>query len=514
HVGTFTPEGTWEAAIAQLPELARAGMTLIEVMPLAEFPGKFGWGYDGVYMFSPTRLYGRPDDFRRFVDRAHALGVGVILDVVYNHFGSVGNYLREFSDFYFSKTYGNEWSEALNFDDRKSGPVREFFEANARYWIEEFHLDGFRFDATQAIHDASPENILAAVARASREAAAPRTILLAAENGPQDVRQIKPPAAGGYGLDMIWNDDFHHAARVRTTGNNEGYYWDFLGAPQEFIATARRGFVYQGQFARWQGSPRGTPTTGLPAAAFVTFLENHDQVANSATGQRPAQLASPGVWRAMTTLWLLSPQTPMFFQGQEFGATTPFLYFADFSGREAKGVATGRANFLKQFPSLATPEAQARLHNPTDPAIFQQCKLNFAERTTRRELYDLHIDLLALRRDDPVFRQQQADRIDGAALGADCLVLRYFGQEGDDRLLLVNFGRDLLLTPVSEPLLAPPAEREWTPLWSSADAKYGGGGAAPIETKEGWRIPGETGAVLAATIRNAEEKNAKLKAKP
>ncbi len=307
HIGTFTPEGTWQAAARELPELARLGITTLEIMPLADFPGEFGWGYDGVNLFAPTRLYGQPDDFRRFVDAAHAQGLGVILDVVYNHFGNFGNMLGEFSDDYFTDNYPNEWGKAINFDGRDSLHVREFFLANVRYWIEEFHLDGYRLDATQAIHDASPEHILTAIARVAREAAGRRGVLLVAENEPQETQQVRSPSEGGYGLDMAWNDDFHHAAIVRLTGHNEAYYSDYLGAAEEFLAAVKHGFLYQGQHSQWQEKPRGTRTDGLPAWSFVNFLENHDQVANSATGRRLHAMASPACYRAMTTLWLVLP---------------------------------------------------------------------------------------------------------------------------------------------------------------------------------------------------------------
>ena len=500
HVGTFTPEGTWESAARELPELARAGMTVIELMPVAEFAGRYGWGYDGVLQFAPTRLYGRPDDMRRFVDRAHALGLGVILDVVYNHFGCVGNYLREFSDNYISDQHENEWSEAVNFDGPHSGPVRQYFLDNVRHWIKEYHLDGFRIDATHALHDASPRHILLDISQTARAAAAPRSIVLTGENGPQDVRLLRPEAQGGYELDMLWNDDFHHSARVRLTGASEAYYSDFRGNVTEFLTAVKSGFLYQGQRSFWQKRPRGTPTQGMPAMSFVSFIENHDQIANTGTGSRVHALTSPGRHRAMTALWLLSPQTPMFLQGQEFSASNPFLYFADFQGEEAKGVAKGRIGFLSQFPSLATPEAQQQHHDPCDPEVFRLSKLDLSERETHREIYEMHMDLLKLRRDDPVFKRQRADLLDGAVLGPDCLAVRYFEAAGDDRLLLVNFGGDLLWTPQTEPLLAPPLERRWEQLWSSQNVQYGGRGSPEVETDEGWRIPAEATVVLRAVI--------------
>jgi maltooligosyltrehalose trehalohydrolase len=497
HVGTFTKEGTWEAAARELPELADAGITALEVMPVADFAGRFGWGYDGVNLFAPTRLYGRPDDLCRFVDRAHAAGLGVILDVVYNHFGPDGCYLNRFSDDYFTDRYKNEWGEAINFDGPNAGPVREYFVANAGYWIEEFHLDGLRLDATQQIFDASPSHILAAVGRRVREAARGRGTLLVAENEPQDTRLVRPPPQGGYGLDALWNDDFHHSAVVALTGRNEAYYSDYLGGAQEFVSAAKYGYLYQGQRYSWQKKRRGTPALEAPPAHFVTFLENHDQLANSARGLRTHRLTSPGRWRAMTALLLLGPGTPMLFQGQEFAASTPFLYFADHPEALARKVWEGRAKFHKQFRSIAAFQDEAQLAKPADPRTFERCKLDFSERRSHSEAYALHRDLLRLRREDAVFSAQKPRGVDGAVLAPEAFVLRFFGEGGDDRLLLVNLGRDLHLDPAPEPLLAPPAARSWSVLWSSQDPRYGGGGAAPPETGEGWRIPGHAAVALA-----------------
>ncbi len=502
HVGTFTRLGTWEAAAGELRELASAGITVIEAMPIAEFPGNFGWGYDGVDLFAPTRLYGEPDDFRRFVDRAHSCGLGVILDVVYNHFGPDGNYLKQFANDYFTDRYTNEWGEAINFDGPNSGPVREFFLSNATYWVQEFHIDGLRLDATQQIFDNSPENILAAIARRVREAAGGRATLIVAENELQEAKLIQPREQGGYGLDGVWNDDFHHSAMVALTGRNEAYYSDFLGRPQEFLSAVKWGYLYQGQRYSWQKKRRGTPTLDQPPARFITYIQNHDQVANSGRGLRGHLLTSPGRYKAMTALFLLAPGTPMLFQGQEFAASSPFLFFADHPAELAKLVRRGRAEFLSQFRSLAVPEAQACLADPGDPGTFERCKLDFAQRQTHAEIYALHRDLLRLRREDPLFRAQRPRGVDGAVLGPQTLVLRYFADDGNDRLVIVNLGRDLHLDPAPEPLLAPPQGRSWQTLWSSEDIRYGGTGSVPLETEDNWRIPGEAAVALAPQARD------------
>jgi maltooligosyltrehalose trehalohydrolase len=500
HIGTFTPEGTWEAAARELPELARLGITVLEVMPVADFPGTFGWGYDGVGLFAPTRLYGTPDDFRRFVDQAHQAGLGVVLDVVYNHLGPDGNYLGQFSDRYFTNRYKNDWGEPFNLDGDDSGPVREFILTNAAYWIEELHLDGLRLDATQDVKDASEDHMLAALARRVREAGGARSTFLVAENEPQETKLIRPACQGGYGLDTLWNDDWHHTAIVALTGRSEAYYTDYCGSPQELISAAKHGFLYQGQRYTWQQKRRGSPSFDLPPWKFVCYLQNHDQVANSARGERSHLLSNPGAFRAMTALLLLGPATPMLFQGQEFCASNPFLYFADHKEELARQVRKGREEFLSQFPSVALPATREGIPDPSARETFERCKLDFSERASHAHCYALYEDLLRLRREDPVFRAQGAGGIDGAVLGPSAFVLRFFAPEGEasgDRLLLINLGKDLDLTPAPEPLLGPPEGASWETLWDSEDPRYGGSGAPPAEDDGGgWRLPGLAAMVL------------------
>src|SRR5438034_5939733 len=434
HIGTFTKRGTWRAAAEQLPELARIGITVIEMMPVAEFPGKFGWGYDGVDLFAPSHLYGTPNDLRTFVDRAHSLGLAVILDVVYNHFGPDGNYLGVFSDDYLVREKENEWGDAINFDGTNSGPVREFFVTNGRYWIEEFQFDGFRFDAIHAIRDQADEYIIGAVGHAAREAAGSRSILLIAENDLQEAKMARPLNEGGDDLDGMWNDDFHHSAVVALTSRNEAYFGDYLGAPQEFISAAKYGFLYQGQALSWRKALRGTSTLGIAPEVFVCFIENHDQIANTGPGQRLRSQTSPGRYRAMAALLLLGPWTPLLFQGEEFGASSPFLFFADVGDASVRDATRkGRAQWLAPFLSLIEEEALRSLPAPDDPQVFARCKLDFSEREKNRQVYNLHIDLLKLRREDSCFRQQSSGGIDGAVLGPASFVLRYFSKENHQR---------------------------------------------------------------------------------
>ncbi len=498
HIGTFTREGTWKAAIEHLAYLADTGITVLEVMPVNEFPGKFGWGYDGVHPFAPTRLYGTPDDFRQFVDRAHAVGLGVILDVVYNHLGPDGNYFAAFSPYYFTDKHQTDWGEAINFYAENSGPVRELFIANAGYWMREFHLDGLRLDATQNIYDESKDHILAAVCREVRAAAGQRGAIIIGENEPQEVKLIRPPEEGGYALDALWNDDLHHTAMVRLTGHNEAYYTDYLGTPQEFISAAKYGYLYQGQWYKWQNQRRGTPSRGTSRAAFVNFIQNHDQIANSARGQRAHMLTSPGLHKAMTAMILLMPGTPMLFQGEEFASSSPFLYFADHKPEVGELVRDGRRKFLGQFRSLALPEMWSCFSDPCDENTFERSKLDHSERESAQhgQTHAMVRDVLKLRRDDPVLRAQGAHGVDGAVLNDDAFVLRYFDEHGDDRLVIVNFGRDLRLNPAPEPLLAPPEAQEWDVIWSSEGPHYGGIGVPPADTVENWIIPGQATIVL------------------
>jgi maltooligosyltrehalose trehalohydrolase len=281
---------------------------------------------------------------------------------------------------------------------------------------------------------------------------------------------------------------------VALTGHNEAYYSDYLGTAQELLSAAKWGYLFQGQRNRWQAKRRGTPAYGVSPAAFVNFIQNHDQVANSAFGLRIHRLASPGRYRAMTALLLLAPATPMLFQGQEFAASSPFLFFAGHQGELAAAVRKGRGEFVSQFPSVASAEVQALLADPADPDTFERSKLDLGERERHAEAYALHRDLLQLRREDAVFRRQR--RVDGALLAPEAFVVRFFGDNGDDRLLAVNLGRDLHLACAAEPMLAPPRGARWKTLWSSEHPRYGGGGTPRLEADDGWHVPGHAAVAL------------------
>ncbi len=497
HVGTFTPQGTFDAARERLPYLRALGVTLVEIMPIAEFPGRWNWGYDGVSPFAPYHGYGAPDAVRRFVDEAHALGLGVILDVVYNHFGPDGNYLHAFSPHYFTDRYRNEWGEPIDFDGPHAAPVRAVFADNAAYWIGEFHFDGLRLDATQQIFDSTPVHVIAEIARAARAAAAPRDIVLIAENEPQDLRCVRRAADGGFGLDAMCNDDFHHSARVALTGARDGYLHDYEGTAQEWLSAMRRGFLFQGQSYPWQRKRRGTPVRDEPAACFVHFLQNHDQVANTLRGDRLVTLAAPAALRAMTALWLLSPQTPMLFMGQELGARTPFPYFADHGGALGEAVRTGRGEFLAQFAAYASEPARRAIPDPRDAATVQRATLRWDADPTSEPWYRLHRDLLALRRRLPAIAAQARERIDGAVLARHALVVRWLDAE-PPLLLIVNVDEERATIAGAEPLLALERTQRWTVRWSSEHPDYGGWGVVSPCRDEGWWLPPRCAVLLEA----------------
>jgi maltooligosyltrehalose trehalohydrolase len=497
HLGTFTQEGTWKSAASKLEYLRDTGITLIEVMPVADFPGKFGWGYDGVQPFAPASLYGTPDDMRAFVNKAHGLGIGVILDVVYNHLGPDGNYLTKFSPFYLHSERKTDWGAALNFDGEHNEPVREFFRENAAYWIREFHLDGLRFDATQDIHDDSEKHVLTEIGETARQAAGKRGIVLVGENEPQNTLLLRPIQNGGFGLDALWNDDYHHSATVALTGQADAYYSDYKGTPQELLSSAKYGYLFQGQWYRWQHARRGHSTLGLPRASMINFIQNHDQVANSARGLRAHQLSAPGTYKAVTALTLLAPGTPMLFQGQEFGASTPFLFFADHNPELAKLIKQGRKKFLSQWRASKAPEIQGYFADPSAHATFERSCLDHGEVQKHAELHHLHRDLLRLRKEDAVIASQGEYGIDGAVLSPQCFVLRYFSADyTEDRLLLVNLGVELEFNPSPEPLLGPPEGKAWKKLWSTEDPQYGGCGTPELDSEINWRIPGHAAVVL------------------
>jgi len=485
HIGTFTMDGTWTSARERLPHLASLGVTTLEVMPIAEFDGRFGWGYDGVFLFAPYHGYGTPADVRGFVDAAHAAGLGVILDVVYNHLGPSGNVLHEFSPSYFADE--TEWGQGFNLDGECSGPVRHFMRENVRHWLEEYRFDGLRFDATQALIDRSPIHIVHELTDHGRASVAPRRIYLTAENERQDASLVRQSDTDS-GVDSLWNEDWHHSAVVALTGRREAYLSDYQGTAQEFASMARSNLLYQGQWYSWQKQPRGSDSRHHPHAAFVCFLENHDQVANIGTGRRLHHGVDRGKWRALSTLLVLGPSAPLLFQGQEEAVEQPFTYFADHQPPLSDLVQRGRVEFLSQFPSLSSQEVRERLPVPSDEEAFKACRIDWRTTTAGQEARELYTDLIALRHADPVLSRlgTREVTVDSSAPTADLVLVRYTAGE-DARLLLINLGA-LTCCAMNDPLFAPDQHHRWELVFCCEQLKYGGDGVHTSFTEGRWRL--------------------------
>jgi maltooligosyltrehalose trehalohydrolase len=382
HVGAFTPEGTFEAAAERLEHLARIGVTFVELMPIAAFPGKRNWGYDGVLPFAPAASYGPPEALKAFVDRAHALGLAMLLDVVYNHFGPEGNYLRAYAPDFFTDRHRTPWGDAINFDGERSRTVRDFFVHNALYWLDEFHFDGLRLDAVHAIVDDSRPDIVTELCATVRRRFPPqRHVHIVLENDANTVEYLERDPGGSPRATAQWNDDVHHAAHVLVTGERAGYYADYADRPlRAFGRALAEGFVYQGERSAFRGGrPRGSPSAGLPPCAFVAFMQNHDQIGNRPFGERIATIADAAALRAATACMLLSPAPPMLFMGEEFGATTPFLFFCDFGPELAETVSRGRREEFAAFNGFGGRSVRAPIPDPNAEATFLASKLDWSE---------------------------------------------------------------------------------------------------------------------------------------
>jgi malto-oligosyltrehalose trehalohydrolase len=423
HVGTFSPAGTFAGIEARLEYLVDLGVTAIELMPIADFPGRHGWGYDGVLLYAPDAAYGRPEDLKHLVDAAHARGLMVFLDVVYNHFGPEGNYLHRYAPQFFTERHHTPWGAAINFDGPYSRTVRDFFIHNALYWLEEFHVDGLRLDAVHAIADDSDPDILEELAAAVRSGPGrERYVHLVLENDRNEARYLARDASGSAACyDAQWNDDVHHAFHVLLTGESDGYYADYAVDPVRCLGRCfAEGYAYQGDVSAYRGHrTRGEPSAHLPPAAFVSFLQTHDQVGNRALGERLVALAEEDALRAVTLAWLLSPAPPMLFMGEEFGAATPFLYFCDFESELAAAVKEGRCREFARFARFADPEAQAMIPDPNARATFERSKLDWGctARPQHTAWLTLYRRVLALRREHVV------PRLAGMGGHAGCFVM-------------------------------------------------------------------------------------------
>lgn len=473
HVGTFSPAGTLTAILPRLPELRRLGITAIELMPVAHFPGARNWGYDGVYPFAVHEAYGGPRALQELVNACHKLGLAVILDVVYNHLGPEGNYLWAFGP-YFASRYQTPWGSALNFDGPDSDPVREYFLANALQWLRDFHIDALRLDAIEAITDLSPNPFLRELAALVQEEGARlgRQVFLMAESDRNDIRHLQPLSDGGCGLHFHWHDEFHHALHVLLTGEQHGYYQDF-GTLADLARAYRQGFVYQGQYSRYRRRRHGSDSSFIQPYRFIAFAQNHDQVGNRPGGERLSRLLDLAGLKLAAAAVLLSPFTPLLFMGEEWGAETPFYYFTDHTDPElVAAVRRGRAASLGlELEQLPDPQAEH---------TFLQSRPVFdPDNHRQRLLWDYHRELLRWRR----HLQQQAD------LGLhyprvwlwpeqNLLLLDYRGSQR--YLVALNFSRQ----PAAGQL--PAGDGSWRLVFNSAAGEWGGqdGGLAAVWRQE------------------------------
>ena len=403
HVGTFTPDGTLDSAIPKLSYLAQLGITVVEIMPVAACPGTRNWGYDGVWPYAVQANYGGPEGLKRFVDAAHRAGLAVMLDVVYNHLGPEGNYLPKFAP-YFTASHKTPWGDAINYDSEGSDHVRQYFVENALYWIREYHIDGLRLDAVQTIKDDSAKPIVAEVQERVQDLARElnRTVCVIAETDENDSRYVKPQRDGGYGLDAVWSDDFHHAVHAFFTGERQGYYQDF-GDPQQIAQALREGYVFQGQRFGFWNRPRGTSAKDVPLPANVICIQNHDQIGNRAKGERLTTLIPRGARKVAAAFLLLAPHTPLLFMGQEYDESAPFQFFTNFQDPAlSKAVSDGRRSEFKDFDFAEVPD-------PEDVATFQRSKLTWPDAPANQEMLEWYTRLLQLRKQYVTNSERTAD---------------------------------------------------------------------------------------------------------
>jgi malto-oligosyltrehalose trehalohydrolase len=448
HVGSFSPEGSFAGVTSRLDHLQRLGVTALELLPVADFAGRRNWGYDGVLLYAPDSSYGRPDDLKELVQQAHARGLMVFLDVVYNHFGPDGNYLAVSAPQFFTARHATPWGEAIDFDGPDSRPVRDFFIHNALYWLEEYHLDGLRLDAIHAIRDASvPDFVTELVAAVRGGPGATRPIHLILENVRNEAHRLARAADGApLFADAQWNDDFHHAMHVLLTGERDGYYGDYADDPVAHLGRClAEGFAYQGERSAYRrGSNRGEPSRQLPPSAFVNALQTHDQVGNRAFGERLSQLVPADPLRAAVAICLLSPSPPMLFMGEEFAAREPFGFFCDFRGDLARGVRAGRIRYHGRFRGFDDPAVHSRIPDPSAAATFAASQLDWSAcgQSPHADWLAFYTKLLALRRRTivPLLRDIGGDAGRWDRLGAQALQVAWRVRDGRVLTLVANLG--------------------------------------------------------------------------
>ena len=444
HVGCFTPAGTYAAAEAQLPALAELGITAVQLMPLADFPGRFGWGYDGVLPYAPHPAYGTPDELKRFIQAAHRLSLMVFLDVVYNHFGPDGNYLHRYAPQFFTDRHKTAWGAAMNFDGPGCQTVREFFIHNALYWLGEYRFDGLRFDAVHAMLDDTQPDIMEAISQRVREAFPRRHVHLMLENDSNDAERLAAPGTSGR-FEGQWNGDFHHTLHVLTTDEHDGYYAEYDQPIDQLARCLTHGFAREGgPHNSEHAQPRRAAQSTLALGTAINFLQNHDQIGNRAFGERLAQLADDRALKLATAMLLLCPAPPLLFMGEEFGAQTPFLYFADWTGELRNAVREGRRKEFAHFPRYAEAAERNELPDPCDAATFERCKLDWAQAQSaaHREWRNLYSSLLALRARalTPHLPRLVTGEHASERIGETALRVRWRFEGGEVLEMLVNLG--------------------------------------------------------------------------
>jgi maltooligosyltrehalose trehalohydrolase len=479
HVGTFTPEGTFEAIILRLDHFKKVGVNTIELMPVADFAGGRNWGYDGVSIYAPSRAYGEPDGLRALVNAAHAAGIAVILDVVYNHLGPDGNYMGAYSEDYFNAAHDTPWGAAFNLDKPDAGPVRNLFVENPVYWVSEFHIDGFRLDATQAIPDDSPKHLVQEIAERAQALGA----FVICEDPRNERKLVLPRDQGGYGCDAVWSDDFHHVTRVQMTKEHEGYMGYFKGTMEELVKTIREGWLYTGELQK-DGIRRGTPGADIEPEHFVHCTSNHDQVGNRAYGDRVNKIIPAAAYRAVSALLLTGPYTPMLFMGQEWAASTPFLYFTDHHDELGRGVTEGRRKEFADFSDFRDPKKRARIPDPQALTTFTNSKLNWSEleQSLHAETLRLYSDFLRFRRSK--LKERSRGRWLVAQVSRRAIALRYQRPKEGNILILAQLLANKTVVEATNELLRPEQGRTWRLEMSSNEPIYGGEGTGLFDPEK------------------------------
>jgi maltooligosyltrehalose trehalohydrolase len=497
HVGTFTPAGTFAGVTERLQYLADLGVTVVELMPVADFPGRRNWGYDGVSLFAPARCYGVPDDLRRLVDAAHRLGLAVILDVVYNHFGPDGAYLTVFSPYYLSTKHRTPWGAAVNLDAHNSHHVRSFFIENALHWLTEYHLDGLRLDATHGLVDDSPCHFVRELALSVRESINDRAVLLMSEDERNLKTIVLPFDEGGWGLDAVWSDDFHHQIRRLSAGDRDGYYQDFSGSVADLAATVHKGWFYTGQHSAYLGAARGTEPTGVPLNSMVFCLQNHDQVGNRPFGSRLHHQIDPALFRAVTAVLLFVPETPLLFMGQEWAASSPFLYFTDHNAELGRLVTEGRRQEFSRFAAFADETTRARIPDPQAEGSFAASRLpwNEVDAASHAGVRRLYHALITLRRREPALRSPEGAAV--VALGEHTLAITRTSDAHEALLLLACFRGPATVD--ARQWAAPDLARLWEVVLTTEDGGFvepAGDSIRPAIARDGLTTFSRPGAVI------------------